>query len=118
MNYTGKVLVKIIIGKLKNKIDSQYGNFDNFWNQFKEMGLKLKGSGYTFLVLKNDKNLDIINLSNQDMPVLHGYIPLFNIDLWEHVYYLNYLNERGRYIDNFKNIADFTNASLIYDKIV
>ena len=105
-------------GKLKNKIDSQYGNFDNFWNQFKEMGLKLKGSGYTFLVLKNDKNLDIINLSNQDMPVLHGYIPLFNIDLWEHAYYLNYLNERGRYIDNFKNIADFTNASLIYDKIV
>ena len=105
-------------GKLKNKIDSQYGNFDNFWNQFKEMGLKLKGLGYTFLVLKNDKNLDIINLSNQDMPVLHGYIPLFNIDLWEHAYYLNYLNERGRYIDNFKNIADFTNASLIYDKIV
>ena len=105
-------------GKLKNKIDSQYGNLDNFWNQFKEMGLKLKGSGYTFLVLKNDKNLDIINLSNQDMPVLHGYIPLFNIDLWEHAYYLNYLNERGRYIDNFKNIADFTNASLIYDKIV
>lgn len=105
-------------GKLKNKIDSQYGNFDNFWNQFKEMGLKLKGSGYTFLVLKNDKNLDIINLSNQDMPILHGYIPLFNIDLWEHAYYLNYLNERGRYIDNFKNIADFTNASLIYDKIV
>lgn len=105
-------------GKLKNKIDSQYGNFDNFWNQFKEMGLKLKGSGYTFLVLKSDKNLDIINLSNQDMPVLHGYIPLFNIDLWEHAYYLNYLNERGRYIDNFKNIADFTNASLIYDKIV
>lgn len=105
-------------GKLKNKIDSQYGNFDNFWNQFKEMGLKLNGSGYTFLVLKNDKNLDIINLSNQDMPVLHGYIPLFNIDLWEHAYYLNYLNERGRYIDNFKNIADFTNASLIYDKIV
>lgn len=105
-------------GKLKNKIDSQYGNFDNFWNQFKETGLKLKGSGYTFLVLKNDKNLDIINLSNQDMPVLHGYIPLFNIELWEHAYYLNYLNERGRYIDNFKNIADFTNASLIYDKIV
>ena len=46
-------------GKLKNKIDSQYGNFDNFWNQFKEMGLKLKGSGYTFLVLKNDKNFSL-----------------------------------------------------------
>lgn len=104
-------------GKLKNKIDSQYGNFDNFWNKFKEMGLKLKGSGYTFLVLKSDKNLDIINLSNQNMPILHGYIPLLNIDLWEHAYYLNYLNERSRYIDNFKNIADFTNASLIYDKI-
>ena len=94
-------------GKLKNKIDSQYGNFDNFWNQFKEMGLKLKGSGYTFLVLKNDKNLDIINLSNQDMPVLHGYIPLFNIDLWEHAYYLDCQNVRadyvGKILDNLLN---------------
>lgn len=51
-------------GKLKEKIDSQYKNYDNFWTIFKQTALKLKGSRYTFLVIKNNKDLDIINLSN------------------------------------------------------
>ena len=105
-------------GKLKNHIDKQYGNYEKFWNEFKNSALKLKGSGYTFLVLKSDGRLDIINIQNQDIPLLLGYIPLFNIDLWEHAYYLNYKNNKEEYIDNFYVIADFTNASQIYDNII
>lgn len=105
-------------GKLKNKIDSQYGDFNNFWNEFKKMALSLKGSGYTFLVLRKDGNLEIINLHNQDIPLLYGYVPLFNIDLWEHAYYLNYENDRSKYIDNFREIVDFTNASFLYDSMI
>lgn len=105
-------------GKLKSKIDIQYGGFDNFWDEFRTSALALKGSGYTFLVLKSDGDLAIINLFNQDLPLLHNYIPLFNIDLWEHAYYLNYENDRAKYIDNFKQIADFTNASIIYNNLV
>lgn len=104
-------------GKLKNKIDSQYGDFNNFWNEFKKMALSLKGSGYTFLVLRKDGNLEILNFHNQDIPLLYGYVPLFNIDLWEHAYYLNYENDRSKYIDNFRKIVDFTNASFLYDGI-
>lgn len=105
-------------GKLKNDIERIYGSYDNFWNKFKESALKLKGSGYTFLVLKSDGKLDIINTSNQQTPLSFGYIPLFNIDLWEHAYYLNYQNDKGKYIDNFKLIADFTNASKIYNNLI
>ena len=104
-------------GKLKNKIDSQYGDFNNFWNEFKRMALSLKGSGYTFLVLRKDGNLEIVNFYNQDIPSLYGYTPLFNIDLWEHAYYLNYENDRSKYIDNFREIADFTNAGFLYDSM-
>lgn len=75
------------------------------------MALSLKGSGYTFLVLRKDGNLEILNFHNQDIPLLYGYVPLFNIDLWEHAYYLNYENDRSKYIDNFRKIGDFTNAS-------
>ena len=104
-------------GKLKNKIDSQYGDFNNFWNEFKRMALSLKGFGYTFLVLRKDGNLEIVNFYNQDIPSLYGYTPLFNIDLWEHAYYLNYENDRSKYIDNFREIVDFTNAGFLYDSM-
>lgn len=106
------------MNELKNHIEKTFGSYEEFWNSFKEEALKLKGSGYTFLVLKKGGILDIINMSNQETPLLLGYIPLFNIDLWEHAYYINYENEKARYIDNFEKIADFKNANMIYEKIV
>ena len=102
-------------GELKEQIDKQFGGYDEFWKEIKENALKLKGSGYTFLVMSNNE-LEIINFFNQDSPLLYGYIPLFNIDLWEHAYYINYENDRLKYIDNFKEIADFSYANEIYNK--
>ena len=105
-------------GNLLFYINKTYGNYDNFWEIIKEKALSLKGSGYTFLVLRNDSNLDIINVSNQQTPLLFGFIPLFNIDMWEHAYYLNYKNNKEEYLDNFKLIADFCNASNIFNSII
>ena len=62
--------------------------------------------------------LDIINVSNQDIPLLHGYMPLFNIDMWEHAYYINYENDKKKYLDNFEKIADFTYASKVFNSII
>ena len=105
-------------GKLRKKIENQFGSLDIFFTKLKENVMKLKGSGYTFLVLRNDGMLEIKNFSNQELPVLFGYIPLFNIDLWEHAYYINYENNKSNYFDNFILIADFTNANNIYNKLV
>lgn len=105
-------------GKLKQKIDLKYKNLDNFWKEFKKTALALKGAGYTFLVLRNDGELDIINTFNQDTPLSFGFLPLFTIDMWEHAYYLNYKNEKSKYVDNFKEIADFSNACQIYNNIM
>lgn len=105
-------------GELMVNIEKKYGSYDEFWNILKGKAMKLRGSGYTFLVVNKNKVLDIINVSNQDMPLSLGYIPLFNIDMWEHAYYLNYENEKLRYLDNFKIIADFTYASNLFDSII
>ncbi len=105
-------------GNLKKDLDLKYGSIDNFFITFKNMALKIRGSGYTFLVLKNNHELDIINLPNQETPLLYGHMPLFTVDMWEHAYYLNYKNEKAKYLDNFIEIADFKNASLIYNNIV
>jgi len=93
-------------------ISNYYGNFDNFKEQFKRKALSLKGAGYTYLVLDNNK-LNIVNLKNQDNPYSMNYTPLLCIDMWEHSYYINYENYKENYIDNFFEIVDFSEANKI-----
>ena len=100
---------------LLNKINETYGNYDNFYNIFKEKALSIKGSGYTFLVMDKNKDIYIIITSNQDNPILMGYIPLLNIDMWEHAYYINYLYDKNKYLDNYKEIIDFSYANHLYN---
>lgn len=104
-------------GKLLNKINKDYGSFDNFKKTFINKSKNLVGSGYTFLVSDNDGNLSIINLSNQETPLSYDLIPLFTIDLWEHAYYLKYKNERNTYIENIWNKANFDYASRMYENL-
>ena len=102
-------------GKLLEKIVNVYGSYDSFKKKFIEEANKVIGSGYTFLVMDNKNNLNIINLSNQDSPLSYGYEPLFTIDLWEHAYYLDYQNRRADYINNFFSIVNFDEASRKYE---
>jgi len=99
---------------LKTAIEKEFGNFNNFKDEFKKKAMSLKGSGYTFLVIDKNK-LKIINLTNQDNPYYYNLIPLLAIDLWEHAYYLNYENKKDLYIDNFLEIIDFKEANKIFD---
>lgn len=105
-------------GKLKTYIEETFGNYENFFKIFKEKALQLKGAGYTFLVLKSTGQLDVVNTSNQDTPLLVGDIPLLNVDLWEHAYYLNYENDKMKYLDNFEQIVDFTYANKVFNSIM
>lgn len=99
---------------LMSKIKEDFGCFDNFKKEFKEKALKLKGSGYTYLVI--DKGiLKIRNFKNQKNPYYESVIPLLCIDLWEHAYYLNYENRKNDYIEAFFKIMDFKEANKIFD---
>lgn len=105
-------------GLLENEINNVFGSFDNLFNELKTSALKIKGSGYVFLIIDRLGNLDIVNKSNQDTPLLDGSIPLLNIDMWEHAYYLNYEYDKSKYLDNIKEIMNFEYASEIYNNIM
>ncbi len=102
------------VGKLKRKIEQQYGSFEKFKEEFKKQASYVIGSGYTFLILNNN-DLEIINTSNQENPYSYDLIPIMNIDLWEHAYYIDYFN-RQEYIDNFFSIIDFEEVNNNYEK--
>lgn len=101
-------------GPIKEKIDSNFGNYDAFAKAFKEAALGQFGSGWAWLVLIDDK-LSILKTSNADTPIAHGIRPLLCIDVWEHAYYLDYKNARADYTDAvIKNLLnwDFANKNL------
>ena len=104
-------------GELYNKIIEDFGSYDKFNVEFKRVANLMIGSGYTFLVLDKNK-LRFINFSNQDTPYSLGFIPIMNIDLWEHAYYLDYRNNRAKYIDDFFSMIDFNKVNEEYKKTI
>lgn len=104
-------------GKVKQDIDKNFGNFEKFKEEFIRSANNLKGSGYTFLVKDQDK-LRILNTSNEDSPYYYGFIPIICLDLWEHAYFLEYKDNRQRYIKNFFNIIDFDKINIYYEKVL
>lgn len=103
-------------GKLLKKINTQWGSVSNFIKSFNERARLLVGSGYTFLAANTTDDLLILNMINQETPYTYNLLPLFNIDLWEHAYYLEYKNDRDSYINNFWNKANFQYASKKYEE--
>lgn len=102
--------------KLRRAIIKKYGSMEDFLSQFKKQAQLLVGSGYTFLVINKNKDLEILNFSNQETPYSYGLIPILALDLWEHAYYLKYKNNRNEYIDAFLKIVDFNKVNDLYEK--
>jgi len=94
-------------GKLAEAINRAFGGFEEFKSKFKELALNNFGSGWTWLVKKSNGSLEIINTSNAGNPLTSGDKPLLTCDVWEHAYYIDYRNERGKYLDNFWNIVNW-----------
>lgn len=105
-----------VSGLLKEDLVKEYGSIENFIKEFINTSMELNGSGYTFLEL-NLKGLKIKNYANQESPLFFGSVPLFTVDLWEHAYYINYNNDKKKYLENFFQIADFSFVNQVYEKI-
>ncbi|ABD43382.1 superoxide dismutase [Anaplasma phagocytophilum] len=89
--------------KLREMIEHSFGSVEGFNNAFTTSGLGQFGSGWVWLVYDEDaKALKVVSTANADSPLLtQGQLPLATMDVWEHAYYLDYLNLRKKYIDVF-----------------
>ncbi len=100
-------------GPLAEEINKTFGSLQNLIDQMSAKGTALQGSGWVWLGYnKSQKRLEIETCDNQDPLSTKGLIPLLGIDVWEHAYYLQYLNVRADYLKsiwevvNWKNVAE------------
>jgi superoxide dismutase, Fe-Mn family len=102
-------------GKIATAIKTQFGTFDAFKTQFNEMGTKLFGSGWVWLVQEKGQ-LKIITTPNQDSPITQGLYPIMGNDVWEHAYYLTYQNRRPDYLVAWWNVIDWNEVNRRFEK--
>jgi Fe-Mn family superoxide dismutase len=107
---------------LNSAITRDFGTIDNMIAQLNDAALKRFGSGWAWLVVEGNGKLKIGSTPNQDNPLMDVSdfkgIPLIGIDVWEHAYYLKYLNKRGEYVKNFWSLVNWEVVSTLYDEAI
>lgn len=100
-------------GELRSAIDSAFGSFDAFKDQFSKAAATRFGSGWAWLVVDSG-GLSVTSTPNQDTPLMEGKTPILGLDVWEHAYYLNYQNRRPDYIAAFWNVVNWAKVAELY----
>jgi len=93
-------------GDVADAINSTFGDFEKFKQDFSNAAALLFGSGWAWLVWYNGE-LQIMTTANQDSPLSQGKTPILGIDVWEHAYYLKYQNRRPEYVSAFFNVINW-----------
>jgi Fe-Mn family superoxide dismutase len=98
--------------KLSAAIAQTFGDLEEFKNKFNAALLGIQGSGWGWLVkFENEKGrIGIVTTKDQDPIVGPGEIPIFGVDMWEHAYYLQYLNGKAAYVANIWSVINWSTA--------
>lgn len=101
-------------GKIQELISKEWGSFDAFKEAFTKSAITNFGAGWTWLAQDKNGKLQIVNTSNAQTPITSGLNPLLTVDIWEHAYYIDYRNERPKFINAFWALVnwDFANKNL------
>jgi len=96
-------------GPLKSAILERWGSYDKFKHEFNTTTAGIQGSGWGWLGFNPATGkLEIVTTANQD-PLL-SHVPIIGVDIWEHAFYLQYLNVKVDYLKAIWNVIDFVEA--------
>jgi superoxide dismutase, Fe-Mn family len=98
-------------GELASAIDDNFGSFDKFVAHFTAVSAGIQGSGWGALVWDSlGEKLLIQQYYDHQGNFATGTVPLLLLDMWEHAFYLDYVNVKADYIKAFWNIASWGNV--------
>jgi Fe-Mn family superoxide dismutase len=105
-------------GDLASAIDSAFGSFDSFKEDFAQAAGTRFGSGWAWLIVDDSGSLKVTSTPNQDNPLMDVAevqgTPILGLDVWEHAYYLKYQNKRPEYISAFWDVVNWDEVGKRY----
>ena len=106
-------------GELAAAIDEFFGSFDKFREHFTNVALTIQGSGWAILAWDTvGKRLIIEQLYDQQGNISVALIPVLQLDMWEHAFYLDYQNVKGDYVKAFWNIVNWADVAERFERAV
>lgn len=104
---------------LRKEITKTWGSMENFMAEFTKRSTAIQGSGWGYLGYDiNNKTLRMFELANQDLPETSEIYPLLSVDVWEHAYYVDYMNLRAKYLAEIWKIVDWQVVEKRFDDIL
>jgi superoxide dismutase, Fe-Mn family len=94
-------------GKIADLINKVFGSFESFKKEFSNAAKSVEGSGWAVLVKDEKDNLYVFQIEKHNLMHVAGFKPLLVLDVWEHSYYLDYLNDRGKYVDSWWKVVNW-----------
>jgi len=99
-------------GALGDAIGKEFGSFERFKKEFTQAAVSVEGSGWAALTFCKQTNRPIImQIEKHNTNVYPVFRILMVLDVWEHAYYLDYKNERAKFVDAFWNIVNWDEVS-------
>ena len=102
-------------GAIAYAIQKEFGSFERFKMEFSKAAASVEGSGWAALVTQQcvDRPL-IMQIEKHNVNVYPAFRLLMVLDLWEHAYYLDYKNDRAKFVEGFWNVVNWDYVNKIY----
>jgi len=105
-------------GELSKAIDEEFGKFDRFKMEFTQASTSVEGSGWAMLSFCNKtQRLVILQVEKHNVNLIPGYDILMVLDVWEHAYYLDYKNDRAKFVESFWSIVNWDEVNRRFEKV-
>jgi len=93
--------------KIMEAIKKEFGSIERFKTEFSETAKSVEGSGWAALILDKEKNILLTQIEKHNVNVVPETRILLCLDVWEHAYYLDYKNDRAKFIENWWNVVNW-----------
>jgi superoxide dismutase, Fe-Mn family len=106
-------------GKLAEAIKEEFGSYDRFKKEFTQAASGVEGSGWAVLVYcKVTGRLFIQQVEKHNVNIVPSFAVLMALDIWEHAFYLDYKNEKAKFIDAFWNIVNWSFINKRFESVM